>query len=261
MRITISKVELESFTSSVKGFFKLRSREQIDYFVYFFTINQGIDTIQATSIRDCFLILNLLPYSRISAYLLDNSKSKDRFPPKFLRLKNGYQLHRAHRLLLETNVLNKPIKAKVKKELHDLLKIVKNSDENEFFNEAINCFEISAYRASIIMVWNLTVDHLYEYIIANKLVDFNIALSKNTDKRIKIAAIRIKDDFSEIPENKFIEFCRSAGIVSNDVRKILDEKLGIRNTYAHPSNLKVHESKAVEFIEDLIVNIVQKFKI
>jgi hypothetical protein len=261
MGVTIIKTELESFTSSVKDFYKKRSREQVDYFIYFLTIEKDNASIQATAIRDCFLILNLLPYSRISAYLAENCKSKDRFPPKFLRIKNGFQLHRNHRILLETNLNKKPLKVKVKKELHDLLINIKNPYENEFLIEAINCFEISAYRASIIMVWNLTIDHLYEFILSNKLLDFNTALSKNTDKRIKIVSVKTKDDFNEMPENKFIEFCRSGGIITNDIRKILEEKLGIRNTYAHPSNLKILESKAVEFIEDLIVNVVQKYKI
>ncbi|HEX7415192.1 MAG TPA: hypothetical protein VF411_14195, partial [Bacteroidia bacterium] len=66
-------------------------------------------------------------------------------------------------------------------------------------------------------------------------------------------------DFNEIPENKFIEFCRTAKVISNDIRKILDTKLGIRNTFAHPSNIKVGESKAIEFIEDLISNVIIKF--
>jgi len=138
---------------------------------------------------------------------------------------------------------------------------VKNPLENDFLNEAIDCFEIGAYRASIVMVWNLTVDHLYEYVLANELTNFNIALSKNTDKRIKITSVLKKDDFGEVPEGKFIEFCRSANIITSDVRRILDGKLGIRNSYAHPSSLQMTESKAIEFIEDLVNNVIIKFKV
>lgn len=111
------------------------------------------------------------------------------------------------------------------------------------------------------MVWNLTMDHLFEYILKNELTNFNSALSKNTDKRVKIWTVSAKDDFSEIPENKFIEFCRSGNIISNDIRKILEIKLGIRNSCAHPSNIKVTESKATEFIEDLINNVVLKYRL
>ncbi|GAK59286.1 hypothetical protein U27_06263 [Candidatus Vecturithrix granuli] len=147
------------------------------------------------------------------------------------------------------------------KNLQELLRKVKNPQENDFLQEAIKCFEVAALRATVIMVWNLTIDHLYEYILANKIIDFNRELAKNTDRRIKITAITQKDDFSEIPENKFLEFCRAGNIISNDVRKILDTKLGIRNTCAHPSNIKIYESKVIDFIEDLVSNVVLKFNI
>jgi hypothetical protein len=59
--------------------------------------------------------------------------------------------------------------------------------------------------------------------------------------------------------NKFIELCRAASIISNDVRKILDAKLGIRNSAAHSSRITVGEHKAVEFGIDLINNVILKY--
>jgi hypothetical protein len=54
----------------------------------------------------------------------------------------------------------------------------------------------------------------------------------------------------------FIEICRSAKSITNDFRKILDEKLGCRNSYAHPSGIKITKVKAKSFIEDLLDNVV-----
>lgn len=258
--IEIGKPDLNDFLDSINGFFELKSADQIDYFVYYITIEKEFGATQATAIRDCFLKSDISPYSNISQYLINNVKGKDKNAPKFLRVKDGYQLHRSLRTSLEKNIIKKAIKAKVSKDLRLLLSHVSNPIENEFLQEAINCFEISAYRAAIVMVWNLTIDHLFEYILNKELSNFNIALAKNTDKRIKISIVSSKDDFSEIPENKFIEFCRSGNIISNDIRKILDTKLGIRNSYAHPSNIKIIESKATEFIEDLVNNVILKYK-
>ncbi|GFM78517.1 hypothetical protein PSCICM_43360 [Pseudomonas cichorii] len=109
------------------------------------------------------------------------------------------------------------------------------------------------------MVWILVIHHLYDHITKNSLTEFNTALSKNTDKRIKITSIEKHDDFSEIPEGKFIELARSAGIISNDVRKILDSKLGTRNTYAHPSGVSISEVKVNDFIIDLVENVILKY--
>ena len=110
------------------------------------------------------------------------------------------------------------------------------------------------------MTWCATVDHLYDYILAKKLSDFNSALSRRPNFYNKIQ-VSNKDDFSDIKESVFIEVCRSAGVISKDGRKILDEKLGIRNTCAHPSSVEIHGSKVVNFIEDLIDNVIIKCKI
>jgi hypothetical protein len=91
--------------------------------------------------------------------------------------------------------------------------------------------------------------------LSNKISDFVTALRRaNINK-----SVHTKDDFGELKESQFIEICKSAGIISNDVRKILDAKLGIRNSFAHPSNIKLPKSKALEFIEDLIENVILKY--
>ena len=81
---------------------------------------------------------------------------------------------------------------------------------------------------TVIMCWILTLDHLLEYIMKHKLLKLNNALANNTDERVRVGAITHRDDFAEIPEAKLIELCRAAKIISNDIRKILVEKLGTR---------------------------------
>lgn len=60
-------------------------------------------------------------------------------------------------------------------------------------------------------------------------------------------------------ESKFIDLCRVAKIISNDVRKILDQKLGTRNSSAHPSGVTINKSKVIDFVEDLVDNVVLKY--
>ncbi len=138
--------------------------------------------------------------------------------------------------------------------------IAKISDENrrKFLAEAMACLGVQAKRATIIMTWLVTLDHLYDFILFHKISEFNIALGRRKDKHANRVII-IKDDFSDIPENIFIEVLRSANIISNDVRKILDEKLGIRNSCAHPSAIEIHDSKVINFIEDLVDNVIVKY--
>jgi len=142
--------------------------------------------------------------------------------------------------------------------LEKLISRVSDDNQKKFLSEASACMAVKARRATIIMVWIVTIDHLREYIIQRKLHDFNTALSRRTDK-FATTIIRNKDDFMDIPDVVFIEVARSARIITKDVRKILDEKLGIRNTCAHPAS--VHETKAINFVEDLVDNVIVKYPI
>ncbi|HBM87122.1 MAG TPA: hypothetical protein DD437_01125 [Rhodobiaceae bacterium] len=128
----------------------------------------------------------------------------------------------------------------------------------DFLKETIDCFEAGANRATITMAWILAVDHLFAHILNHKLIEFNAALTK--DKGVKLSAIAQRDDFTELKETKFIELCRAAKIISNDVRKILDTCLGIRNSCAHPSGITVKNTKVIAFVEDLVENVVLKYE-
>jgi hypothetical protein len=134
---------------------------------------------------------------------------------------------------------------------------VSEKNERAFLEEAMKCYQVSAYRAAIILIWLVSIYHLQNYIFANKLKQFNAELAKNPDKKVR--KIVDKDDFSDLPENKFIELSRASGVISNDVRKILDTKLGTRNSAAHPSGIVIGEHKAIEFGIDLINNVILKY--
>jgi hypothetical protein len=123
--------------------------------------------------------------------------------------------------------------------------------------EAISCFEIKSFRAAVIMTWLLTMDTIYEYVLSRKLSEFNNAIQ--LQGKYKKIIVKVKDNFSDIKESDFIELLRVAKIISNDTRKILDEKLDFRNTCAHPNSVIIRESKAISFLEDVIENIVLKF--
>ena len=54
------------------------------------------------------------------------------------------------------------------------------SDEAErlFLSEAIVCFRNKAFRATIVMTWNLAYDHLLTWIVGNHLAAFNAAIPR-----------------------------------------------------------------------------------
>lgn len=92
-----------------------------------------------------------------------------------------------------------------------------------------------------------------------RLAAFDACLAKNTDKRVKITAISKQDDFSEMPEGKFLEFCREAKIISSSIFNKLKIRLDERNAAAHPSGVSVKQKAAEVYVEDLVDNVLLKY--
>lgn len=244
------------FFGSIENHSELSQASLIEFFVYFLTVELGLEIVTPKEVEQCFRDCDLDPPKATAARLSEGVKSR---PQRYLRANGGYKLQRFLKEAISKKLGAQVSVSQTSASLRSLELRVPGGKSREFLNEAIDCFEVGANRATVILIWILTLNHLFEYIQTHRLADFNEALAKNTDRRVKVSKIETRDDFNDIPEGKFIELCRSASIISNDVRKILDQKLETRNSCAHPSGVKISRSKAIEVVEDLIENVVLKY--
>lgn len=244
------------FYNSIEDGANLSQAALVELFVYFLTVELGQEIATPRQVAECFTACDLVVPGNVSARLSEGLKGK---PPKYIRTKTGYKLQRHMREALSKKLGAETVTAQTSATLRSLEHKLPAGADKEFLKEALDCFEIGANRAAIVMTWILAMDHLFAYILAHKLSDFNAALAK--DKGVKLTSVSQRDDFTEIKETKFIELCRAAGIISNDVRKILDQKLGTRNSSAHPSGVTVNKSKVIDFVEDLVDNVILKFAV
>jgi hypothetical protein len=246
--------DAEAFAVQIPNLAQQPKGELIVYFVYLDTVVRRLPGTSPSAVLATFNALRIPPYSNVAAYLAKHSKGRN---PRFVKTKEGYALSRVAQLGIQKTLHSGPAKQETSLLLRGLLPKVSSLQQREFLQEAIDCYEIGARRAAIVMVWLLTLNHLFEYVLAKELVAFNAALF--ADKGVKMNAVASIDDFGEIKEVKQIELLRTAKIISNDVRKILDVKLGIRNSAAHPSAITIAEVKATEFIIDLLENVILKY--
>jgi hypothetical protein len=247
-------MSLEDYIIKVPKFDDLSQTDQFDYLALFHVTYSGHDSFTAATINDILITLDLKPFARASSYLSENSRGKN---PKFVKAVRGYRLERQFRQKLAATIGVSTARVSVSNDLISLIGKVRDPNELLFLGEVQKCFEIGAHRATIVLIWLAAVDHLQKYIFINHLVAFNSAIARHPDKRLK--AVRGLDDFGDIQESRFIELARSSGSISADVRKILDEKLGIRNTAAHPSNVAVSGHKATEFAMEILTNVLLKY--
>ncbi len=246
---------MDNFFSSLADFDGWASPKQIDYITYYLLKTKSQESVTVKQIEGVATKLDLKPYKRLPQYLSTNAGNKK---GRYIKVKTGgYRLERNTFNEIDRIVSNEPAKVAVSEQLASLASQVSDPQENTFLNEALNCSKVQANRATVIMIWIVAMNHMRKYVFNNKLNEFNAAFALNPDRRIN--TINQLDDFSIISEDKFILLMKSANIISNDVRKLLDEKLGTRNSAAHPSSVTITGHKSTEFALDVVQNVLLKY--
>jgi hypothetical protein len=181
-------------------------------------------------------------------------------PPQVIKSGGGWILEHRVRAALDEKLAGRPATAYVSRLLAELPARVPQEVEQVFLDEAIRCFRAKAFRAAIVMTWNLTFDHLCHYIVLhNHLQAFNDQLRKQFEKAFekgKLQDIAVRADFTELQEADILVVCRAAKILHGNVFKILEASLLTRNIAAHPSPEVFREGTAEEYIRNLVENVV-----
>ena len=133
----------------------------------------------------------------------------------------------------------------------------RNLAEKTFLDEALKCYRVQAFRACIVMTWNLAYNHLLNWLLADstRLSQFNAAISKRNSKKGTLVVSKY-DDFEDLKEREVIDICNIANLFNSSVYKILIAKLDRRNMAAHPSSVVVVQAQADDVVTDLVNNVV-----
>jgi len=153
-----------------------------------------------------------------------------------------------------------PTTIAVSKLLAELPAEVPDLSERVFLQEAINCYRVRAFRAAIVMTWNLAYDHLTCWIFAEpaRVNALNGAFAKRFPKRPPIVVAL--EDLESIKEFYVVDARGTASLLSSNIVRILKEKLAKRNRAAHPSIVVIDEPQANDVITDLVKNVVLALK-
>jgi hypothetical protein len=254
-------VNLSDAVAGVPGFSKWSHADKIRFFAWFLHYHRKRDRFNSGDIGKCYDEIHMGQPSSISPFLAGMEKKK---PKELLRSGGGFYLEHSLREKMTAKYGQRKITVQVTKMLLDLPAQVPDVAEREFLDEALICYRNGAFRAAIVMTWNLAFDHLLNLILTHHLAEFNkqwpISYAKQHQKA-RVSAISNRDDFGELKESEILTICKSAAIITPDLYKILDEKLGKRNTAAHPSTVGVSQIQVEGVIDDLVNNVVLKLKV
>lgn len=244
----------KDFVRQLKGFSSLSITEKILYAGYYLHTIQGIDRFRPGMINVLFDEVHIERPSNAASQMTWISSS---FGKRLLKDSKGFRLNATVRDQIEKSLMQaSPVAQKqVAVDLRKLEGLVTDAWQKVFLHETIVCYENQAYRASIVMAWNLAYYHVCHYILKEHLDVFNHKLSTTYSRKNKIVK---QSDFEDLKEGQVIEVAKSAQIFSVTTAKTLTAKIDIRNTAAHPSSTVVMPVTAEEFIADLVQNIILK---
>jgi hypothetical protein len=250
--------DLKAFVAGISGFGDWGHADRVRLFAWLQHSLRTKDRFNTGDINWCYHTLSYEP-SNTSRYLkLMEGK-------ELLKDANGYRgegkfMGRYNELYGEHDItLN------IRKMVKDLATLMPELGEKDIFQEALKCLRHDAGRAAIIMVWNIAFYHLCQYVLTHSLADFNNRIPIKYPKKWKttdLPVISKYDDFGDnMSEREVIEVANSANIITGDMHKVYVEKLGKRNSAAHPSTIQITQVQAEGYIDDLIRNTVLLLRI
>jgi hypothetical protein len=247
-------MHLHELVDQVEGFNALPPRDVIRLFAWWLHVHGGREIIDNEALRKCYNDLHM-PAPNVGVY---TGRMASQFvPPDLVKSKSGFKLTRELRQELDKKYGIHHSVVQVSKLLAELPEKVPDLAEKTFLVEALNCYRVEAYRACIVMIWNLAYNHLLNWILNDpaRLALFNANILKRNSKKANLAVAKY-DTFEDLKEREVIDICNIASLFNSGVYKILLSKLDRRNMVAHPSNVVVVQSQADDAITDLVNNVV-----
>jgi hypothetical protein len=143
--------------------------------------------------------------------------------------------------------------------LESLTEAVKHApkDYRPYIEEALSCYQHGLYRAAILMVWAAIIQHLYSVAGSHRggLAAFESANKTRFGTSRNHREIKKQDDFLYLGERDFIQLGEDAGMFNRNARRLLQERLDLRNLCGHPTQYRPGREETVIFIESLLLNI------
>ena len=247
-------MDLQDLVYQVADFDTLAPREKIRLFAWWLHVHGGKELFEPGDIKRCYDTVHL---SQINI-AMNLNRMADRKPPDLLRERGMFKLVRSVRTELDNKYGVHHSVIAVDKILTGLPAKVPTVEERAFLQEALTCYRPKAFRACIVMAWNLAYAHLPDWILSDpsRLATFNAAITKRYPKKVGLTISNYDEFLDEMKEREVIEVCSSSGLINSNIFKILKDKLDRRNIVAHPSAVIVVQHQADDTISELVNNVV-----
>jgi hypothetical protein len=178
-------------------------------------------------------------------------------PPGILKDTKGYRLERRFRERLDQKFLMTETMTAIPDLLLTLVGKVPLISEKTFLEEALRCYRVGAFRAAVVMSWNLAFAHLVDWMLSDpaRVLLFIKSAQVKFPKKTVPSTLQKHADLEDFKESEVIEILYHASLITKNVTEILREKLKKRNSAAHPNQVVITKAQADDVITDLVNNV------
>ena len=247
-------MELIDFIALVPNLRELSEPDKILHMGWFLHAQRNRDRFDVDAVRQCFNEGNMEVPRNLAR---DMSRLAER--KALLKDATGYRLHHDHRRMLDSKFADRPDTAPIPQLLKQLPGKISDEGERLFLSEALKCYHASAFRAAIVMAWNLAYDHLLHWILKDpaRTDAFNQKIAGKVGPKRAWITITKREDFEDLKESEVLDICGTASLFASDnTKRVLGIQLTKRNLAAHPSLLEIGQPQADDAIYDLVNNVV-----
>lgn len=245
---------LAEFVEQVDGFSALSHAEKIKHFAWYLQEVVGTAQVTVANIRACYERAHLDSPRNLPRSMDALCEKK---PPDLLKSKGSYRLYANQMARLNSRYGKPESTVAVEQVLTQLPAKIPNESERLYLEETLTCYRHHAFRATIVMAWNLAYSHLLSWILADatRLALFNQGIAKRNPKKAHVS-VNDRSHFEDLKEDEVIDIAGNLSGITGNMKKTLKEKLGRRNTYAHPSTMEISKPQVDDMVTDLVNNIV-----
>lgn len=218
--------------------------DKIKYFAWYLHTHRNKEHFSANDIRACFAELGIQAPASVNPFI---GVMEKRTPKEVFKTPKGYRLDKRLRIALDTRYGEREATVPIPKSLILLAAKVENAQEREYLDEVLTCFKYCAFRAAIMMAWELTYLHVVNWIAGDskRLRAFNARLE--TRKAIATVA-----DFLQLSEAQVLDATARARILSSSIRVIIDDMLDKRNEIVLALDGSVGATQAERFVKEVV---------
>jgi hypothetical protein len=244
-------MRLADAVASIPDFDRWNHADKIKYFAWYLYTYRDQEYFSANDIRECFEEIGIAPPASINPFI---GVMEKRTPKEAFKTPKGYRLDKRLRVALDARYGEREATIHIPKSLAQLAAKVDSEQEREYLDEIFSCFKHRAFRAVMVMAWELAYMHIVNWIVrdAARLNAFNARLEADAKKR----AIRTVADFLQLREDQVLDAAAKARILSASIRTIIDDSLHKRNEIVLSTDGSVRRSIAERFVKDIVGKVV-----